>query len=136
MKLADLLPQTTPILIVDDVKTHRLTLRLTLEDLGYQDITEAANGDEALRIATGERTFGLVISDWEMPVMEGIDLCRRLAALPQYAAVPFVMATARGELEYLAEATFEGVWGYVVKPYSAETLHQELLDVLEHPENL
>ena len=126
MPLQTLLPTDARILIVDDVKSHRISLRLALNELGYNSVVEAGDGEEALRIALAEPTLQLIISDWEMPNMEGIELARRLSQDERCESIPFVMATARCDLAYLAEATFTGVWGYVVKPYSVESLLSEL----------
>ena len=114
-----------PILVVDDFSTMRRILKTCLRQLGFENITEAEDGKIALdKLHNSE--FKLVISDWNMPNMMGIDLLKAVRADEKLKAMPFVLVTAEGQKENVIEAAKAGVSNYVVKPFTAETLQVKL----------
>jgi two-component system, chemotaxis family, chemotaxis protein CheY len=113
------------VLVVDDMSTMRRIVKNVLRQIGFSDIVEAENGQEALgKLKTGG--FGLVVSDWNMPVMQGIDLLRAIRADPDLKALPFLMVTAEAQKENIIEAVQAGVSNYIVKPFTAEALQEKL----------
>jgi len=120
----------TRILIVDDSKVQRRRLAMALEGFGLSRIAEAANGQEGLdKISEAIRMhmpYQLILSDWKMPVMEGIELLKFVKQIPQMRGVPFLMVTAESESDQLAEAIKLGVSGYLVKPISLDQLREQL----------
>jgi two-component system chemotaxis response regulator CheY len=113
-----------PILVVDDYQTMVKILRGMLSDLGFQDVDSAHDGEEALRKMRDKR-YGLVISDWNMEPMSGIDLLRRVRAEMQ-RDVRFIMVTAESKTDHVIAARRAGVDNYVVKPFNAQTLRKKL----------
>lgn len=130
MGLDAVLPATTRILIVDDVKSARLALCATLQALGYCDIVQAENGEEAWEKLVKMPEVGLIITDWQMPKLEGLGLADRVVNDVRFQNVPIVIATQKGDWQDLAQATVAGVWGYIVKPVSVDSVRQELEDVM------
>jgi len=120
---------TTPILIVDDYPTMIRIIRNLLLQLGFEQIDEAQDGEAALaRLA--ERAYGLVISDWNMEPMSGLELLRQVRARPELETLPFIMVTAENRDDRIALARQAGVSGYVVKPFSADALGQRIASVI------
>jgi len=117
------------ILIVDDYPTMLRNVGNALRQMGFHDITEAANGRAAFELLK-RGGFGLVISDWNMPEMTGIDLLRAVRADAALAAMPFIMATSDGKQSSILMAAAAGVNGYIVKPFSAEMLQAEITRIL------
>jgi two-component system chemotaxis response regulator CheY len=117
------------ILIVDDYKTMLRIIRNLLHQLGFSNVDEAADGAAALaRIR--ERPYGLVISDWNMQPMTGIELLREVRADAGLKATPFIMITAESKTENVIAAKVAGVSNYIVKPFNAETLKAKIASVL------
>lgn len=113
------------VLVVDDMSTMRRILKNVLRQIGFSDIIEAENGQDALtKLKAGG--FGLVVSDWNMPVMQGIELLRAVRGDVELKALPFLMVTAEAQKENLIEAVQAGVSNYVVKPFTAEVLQGKL----------
>jgi len=113
------------VLVVDDMSTMRRIVKNVLRQIGFSDIIEAENGQDALtKLKAGG--FGLVVSDWNMPVMQGIELLRAVRADAELKALPFLMVTAEAQKENLIEAVQAGVSNYVVKPFTAEVLQGKL----------
>jgi len=113
------------VLVVDDMSTMRRIVKNVLKQVGFTDIMEAENGQDALsKLKAGG--FGLVVSDWNMPVMQGIELLRAVRADPELKAMPFLMVTAEAQKENIIEAVQAGVSNYVVKPFTAEALQEKL----------
>lgn len=113
------------VLVVDDMSTMRRIVKNVLRQIGYSDIVEAENGQDALtKLKAGG--FGLVVSDWNMPVMQGIELLRAVRADAELKTLPFLMVTAEAQKENLIEAVQAGVSNYVVKPFTAEVLQGKL----------
>ena len=117
------------ILIVDDYKTMLRIIHNLLKQLGFEDIDEASDGHQALRRMRA-RPYDLVISDWSMQPMGGLDLLKEVRADRELRQVPFVMIAADGGLENVTAAQDAGVSGYIVKPFNAATLKSELVPVI------
>jgi len=117
------------ILIVDDYKTMLRIISNLLKQLGFKNIIEASDGSEALT-KLREGHFGLVISDWNMVPMTGLQLLKEVRADAKLKALPFIMITAESKTENVVEAKTAGVSNYIVKPFNAETLKQKIASVL------
>jgi two-component system, chemotaxis family, chemotaxis protein CheY len=119
----------TPILVVDDYKTMVRIVRNLLHQLGFEDVDEANDGASALAKLRARR-FGLVISDWAMEPMNGLELLQQVRADPDLASLPFIMITAENRAERVAKAEQAGANGYIVKPFTAETLRDRIARVM------
>ncbi|MFQ5508692.1 MAG: chemotaxis response regulator CheY [Leptospirillia bacterium] len=108
-------------LVVDDFSTMRRIVRNILKQLGYTEIDEAENGKEALQKLRGD-SFDFVISDWNMPVMTGLELLKEVREDPDLKGTPFLMVTAESKQENVVEAIKAGVSNYIVKPFTADVL--------------
>lgn len=117
------------ILIVDDYKTMLRIIRNLLQQLGFSNIEEASDGAMALG-KLRERPCGLVISDWNMQPMTGLELLREVRADAQLKDTPFIMITAESKTENVIAAKEAGVSNYIVKPFNAETLKAKISSVL------
>lgn len=117
------------ILVVDDYATMRRIVRNLLTQIGYTDIDEAADGASALQ-KLREQKYGLVISDWNMEPMTGLQLLKEIRADNKLANLPFIMVTAESKTENVVAAKQAGVNNYIVKPFNAETLKQKIAMVL------
>lgn len=116
-----------PILVVDDFSTMRRIVKGCLKELGFNNITEAEDGKIALdKLQAGNGTFKLIISDWNMPNMMGIDLLRAVRSDANLKALPFVMVTAEAQKENVIEAAKAGVSNYIIKPFTADQLQTKL----------
>ena len=117
------------ILIVDDIEAMLRVLRNLLKQLNFRNIDQAANGSEALaKLRAGD--FGLVISDWQMEPMTGIDLVREMRADKKLKHLPFVMVTAETQRDRLAVAKQAGVDTTIIKPLTTDSLRKTLVGVL------
>jgi two-component system, chemotaxis family, chemotaxis protein CheY len=114
-----------PILIVDDYSRMLRIIRGLLRQLGYEEVEEASDGASALAMLR-QKPFRLVISDWNMEPMSGLELLRAVRADPALAALPFIMVTAEARAAKIAEAEEAGVSGYIVKPFGAEALSTKI----------
>jgi len=113
------------ILVVDDLSTMRRIVKNLLGELGFTNISEADDGKTALPILEkGEVDF--LVTDWNMPGMPGIDLLKAVRANPELSGLPVLMVTAEAKREQIMEAAQAGVNGYVVKPFTAETLKEKV----------
>ena len=117
------------ILVVDDYATMRRIVRNLLTQIGYTDIDEAGDGVSALA-KLRESKFGLIISDWNMEPMTGLQLLKEIRADAKLAATPFIMVTAESKTENVIAAKQAGVNNYIVKPFNAETLKKKIAAVL------
>ena len=117
------------ILLVDDFSTMRRVIRRMLRDQGIENVLEAENGKQAWKILTG-RTVHLVICDWNMPSMKGVDLLEKVRSDPYMSNLPFVMVTAEGKKNFVEQALEMGATGYVTKPFSSEELFSVLSSIL------
>jgi len=113
------------VLIVDDYATMRRIFRGLLKQLGYTSIDEAADGAEALQKLRSE-PYSLVISDWNMEPMTGLQLLKEVRADVGLSSIPFLMVTAESKSENVVAVRSAGPSDYVVKPFNAETLRQKL----------
>jgi two-component system chemotaxis response regulator CheY len=117
--------QNMKILAVDDFSAMRRIIRNMLRQLGYTNIVEAEDGVEALSLLRREKV-DFVISDWNMPNMNGLDLLKAIRADANLKPIPFLLVTAEALKEYVGEAVKAGVNNYVVKPFTAETLKEKI----------
>lgn len=117
------------ILCVDDFATMRRILKNILKQLGFTNITEADDGTTALEeLKRGD--FDLIISDWNMPKMTGLELLKTVRGMDQYKDIPFLMVTAEAQKQNVIEAVQAGVSNYVVKPFTAEAISEKLQKIL------
>jgi two-component system, chemotaxis family, chemotaxis protein CheY len=118
------------VLVVDDMVTMRRIVKNILKQLGFGNVDEAENGQEALqKLRAG--TFGFVVSDWNMPVMSGIDMLRAIRADEKLKAIPVLMVTAEAQQSNLIEAVQAGVSNYIVKPFTAETMQEKIAKIFK-----
>jgi two-component system chemotaxis response regulator CheY len=117
------------ILIVDDYKTMLRIIRNLLKQLGFNNVDEATDGSMALQ-KLRDKEYGLVISDWNMEPMTGIQLLREVRADSKLKALPFIMITAESKTENVIAAKEAGVNNYIVKPFNAATLKTKLASVI------
>jgi two-component system, chemotaxis family, chemotaxis protein CheY len=117
-------------LVVDDFSTMRRIVRNLLKELGYTNAEEAEDGSVALNRLKTEK-FDFVVSDWNMPVMTGIELLRQIRADPALKTLPVLMVTAEARKENIIEAAQCGANGYIVKPFTAATLDEKLTKIFK-----
>jgi two-component system chemotaxis response regulator CheY len=117
------------VLIVDDYKTMLRIIRNLLRQLGFVNIDEATDGSMALQLMRGGN-YGLVISDWNMEPMTGLQLLREVRSDAKLKNTPFIMVTAESKSENVIAAKEAGVSNYIVKPFNAETLQAKMVSVL------
>lgn len=117
--------QNMIVLLVDDQQSMRELARFALEQIGIRKVTEAKNGNQALERMQAQK-FDLVISDWNMDGMDGLDLLKVIRADPLQKKTPFIMATGEQSKEQVKQAIDAGVNNYVVKPYSAKVLKDKI----------
>ncbi len=118
------------ILIVDDFSTMRRIIKNLLRDLGFTNTHEADDGLTGLPMLQNGN-FDFLITDWNMPGMQGIDLLKAVRADPKLASLPVLMVTAESKREQIVEAAQAGVNGYVVKPFTAGTLKEKIDKIFE-----
>ena len=117
-----------PIMIVDDYSTMLRIMKNLLRQLDFENVEEATDGSMALsKLKLGH--YGLVISDWNMQPVTGLDLLKQVRADAQLKHLPFIMVTAESKTENVIAAKEAGVTNYIVKPFNAETLKQKLVAV-------
>ena len=121
------------ILIVDDFSTMRRIVKNLLNDLGFTNTAEADDGTTAL-VELQKAKFDLVVTDWNMPGMPGIDLLKAIRADETLAKIPVLMVTAEAKREQIIEAAQAGVNGYIIKPFTAATLEDKLVKIFERME--
>lgn len=117
------------VLIVDDQNSVRQMTRMTLEELGFKHIHEAENGVQAMETASLQ-PLDLIISDFNMPEMDGLGLLRAVRGHPVARKVPFILLTGRGDRELVVKAAQAGVNNYLVKPFTAEILRGKIEQVI------
>ena len=118
------------ILVVDDFSTMRRIIKNLLRDLGFQNITEADDGKTALPILK-QGGIDFLVTDWNMPEMTGIELIAEVRKDPNLAHIPILMVTAEAKREQIIAAAQAGVNGYVVKPFTATVLKEEIEKIVE-----
>lgn len=126
-------PQTIKILVVDDMPTIRDLVRNQLKNMGYKNVIEAADGEIALNMLISARMEGapieLVISDWNMPKMTGLEFLKQVRASDEFAKLPFILLTSESERDQVTEAIMAGVSQYIVKPFAAKAFEEKLKGV-------
>ena len=115
----------TRVLVVDDFATMRRIMKNILRQIGFQTIGEAENGKAALKELRTQK-FGLIICDWNMPEMSGLELLTQIRSDNELKDIPFVMVTAQADKDDVLEAVKAGVSSYIVKPFTAETISEKL----------
>ena len=121
------------ILIVDDFSTMRRIIKNLLRDLGFTNTQEADDGVTALPMLQSGN-FDFLVTDWNMPGMQGIDLLKAVRSDPELASMPVLMVTAESKRDQIVEAAQAGVNGYVVKPFTAATLKEKIDKIFERIE--
>jgi two-component system chemotaxis response regulator CheY len=118
------------ILVVDDFPTMRRIVRNLLKELGFENVDEAEDGQVALdKLRSG--AFQFVVSDWNMPNLDGLSMLQQIRADPKLAKLPVLMVTAEAKKENIVAAAQAGASGYVVKPFTAATLEEKLNKIFE-----
>ena len=116
------------VLVVDDFATMRRIIKGVLKQRGFSKIVEAQDGSDALDMLKKE-PVGLIVSDWNMPKMTGLELLKAVKGDDSLKGIPFVMVTAEGMKENVVEAVKAGVSNYVVKPFTPETFSERIQSV-------
>ncbi len=118
------------VLVVDDSPTMRRIVVQMLKRLGYADITEANDGKEALTILRGGGGLGLLLTDWSMPIMNGLELVQAVRSDDQLSSEPILMVTTRNMKQDIVAAMRAGVNNYVTKPFDPKTIKEKIDKVL------
>lgn len=118
-----------PILIVDDYKTMLRIMRNLFSQLGFNNVDEATDGQMAWKMLE-EKRYKMVLSDWNMEPMTGLDLLKNMRADKRFERTPFIMVTAETKAENVLIAKKEGVNNYIVKPFNVATLKSKLMAVI------
>lgn len=117
----------TKVLVIDDMLTMRKVVTKILREIGFTDILEAPDGAKAWELINAQPApLGLIISDWNMPNMSGLDLLKKVKADVKFKKIPFILVTAEAEQHQVAEAVRSGVDQYVVKPFTKTQLQGKL----------
>ena len=126
-------PPETRILIADDMPSIRDLVKTQVRAMGYKSILEASDGDQALQLLLSNYAAGtpiqLVISDWNMPKMTGLELLKQVRASSDWPNLPFVLLTSEAERDQVTEAILAGVSQYVVKPFAGKVFEEKLKSV-------
>ena len=117
-------------LVVDDFSTMRRIVRNLLKELGYNNVEEAEDGNEALSKLKRDK-FDFIVSDWNMPGMDGLQLLQAVRADATLKALPVLMVTAEAKKENIVAAAQAGASGYIVKPFTAATLDEKIGKILD-----
>ena len=126
--------ESLKVLLVEDQLEARSMMRAMLMELGITQVFESSNGREGLSfLDSAPDLINLVICDWNMPTMSGVELLRQLRTVDP--SMPFLMVTGRGDLESVVEANSSGVTGYIRKPFSAAQLEAKLR-IIQHKANI
>ncbi len=118
------------LLVVDDSSTMRRIIKNTLQRLGHNDILEAEHGVEAWDLLSANADIGVLITDWNMPEMNGLELVQKVRAEEKYVNMPIIMVTTEGGKAEVITALKAGVNNYIVKPFTPQVLKEKLEDVL------
>lgn len=125
--------QNMKILVVDDFSTMRRIIKNLLRDLGFSNVAEADDGNTALPMLK-IRKYDFLVTDWNMPGMQGIDLLRAVRADPDLASLPVLLVTAEQKRDQIVLAAQEGVNGYIVKPFTAAILKEKIEKIFQRIE--
>ncbi|NPA15296.1 MAG: response regulator [Deferribacteres bacterium] len=118
------------ILVVDDSSTMRRIIINTLNKLGYKDVLEASNGLEALAVLKENPDVSLILTDWNMPEMDGLTFVQTLRKSKTFGKVPIIMITTMGAKEDIVKALKAGVNNYIVKPFTPQILKEKIAQVI------
>jgi len=118
------------VLVVDDFATMRKVVRNLLKQVGYEDIVEAEDGVMALKALKSQK-IDVIVSDWNMPNMSGLELLKAVRADAELAKTPFLMVTAEALQDNVVAAVKAGVNNYIVKPFTAEVLNEKIKKIME-----
>ena len=118
------------VLVVDDFATMRRIIKGVLKQLGFSNIVEAEDGDVALEELKKDE-YGLILADWNMPNMSGLELLKAVRSDKNLQGIPFIMVTAEGQKDNILEAVKAGVSNYVIKPFTPETINEKLKKVFK-----
>lgn len=113
-------------LVVDDSSTMRRIIINTLSKLGHHDVIEASNGREGLERLSAESTIDLIITDWNMPEMSGIDFIRAVRTMNNLRDIPVLMVTTNAAKDDIVQAMAAGVSHYIVKPFTPDTFKEKV----------
>jgi two-component system chemotaxis response regulator CheY len=125
MSVLNSLDRKMKILVVDDFSTMRQIVKKSLRQLGFDNITEAVDGNDALSKLKADE-FKFIVSDWNMPNMMGIDLLKAIRGDERLKTLPFLMITAEAQKENIIEAAKAGVSQYIIKPFTVDGLQQKM----------
>jgi two-component system chemotaxis response regulator CheY len=118
------------ILVIDDMSTMRKIVKNMLNKMGYNNIEEAEDGDPAWKMineaSDGGKPYDFIVSDWNMPIMTGLDLLKNIRSSEKFKKLPFLMVTAEAEQANVVIAVKAGVSNFVVKPFSIQTLKEKI----------
>jgi two-component system chemotaxis response regulator CheY len=114
------------ILVVDDFPTMRRIVKTLLKQNGFNNFVEAEDGEQGYRALQEHGDFELIVSDWNMPNMTGLEFLKTVRADPKFKHLPFLMVTAEAEKENIIEAVKAGVSNYIVKPFTGQALKDKL----------
>ncbi len=120
------------ILVVDDFPTMRRIVKTLLKQNGFSNVIEAEDGLKAYAILQGTNDIEMIVSDWNMPNMTGLELLKTVRSDPKVKHLPFLMITAEAEKENIIEAVKAGVSNYVVKPFTGQTLKEKMNKIFEN----
>lgn len=120
------------VLIVDDMKTIRLKLKQVCKDIGIESVYEATDGIQALEMLQGVQV-DLILSDWNMPNMTGIEMVGKIRENPKLAATPIIFITSENEKSAILKSLMSGVTDYIVKPFPDAIVKQKICAVLKIP---
>ena len=123
--------QKIKFLVVDDFSTMRRIVRNLLKELGFTNVEEAEDGAIALQKLTGGGKFDFVVTDWNMPNMDGLTLLQNIRSSPALKHLPVLMITAEAKKENIIAAAQAGASGYIVKPFTAATLAEKMNKIFE-----
>ncbi len=118
------------ILIVDDSSTMRRIIKNTLSRLGYEDVLEGQDGLQAFNILSSAPDIALLITDWNMPEMSGLELVKKVRADSRFVDMPIIMVTTEGGKQEVITALKAGVNNYIVKPFTPQVLKEKFAAVL------
>lgn len=118
------------VLVVDDFSTMRKIIKNLLKQIGHSNIVEAENGREALALAE-KGNFDLIVTDWNMPEMDGYDLLKSIRMNDKLCATPVIMVTAEAKKEQIVMAAKAGVNGYIIKPFTANQIKEKIEKVFK-----
>lgn len=126
-------PPSTKILVVDDMPTIRDLVKNQLKALGFKNIIEASDGEAALSVVMSAASvrvpIELIISDWNMPKMTGLEFLRQIRASDSLGNTPFILLTSESERDQVTEAILAGVSQYIVKPFAAKSFEEKVRSV-------